>query len=70
MGFPAVLRHVRKHITSSVWFSIFNNAAPAEHGWTIERETANGIFADFVGKPGRTRKMTPDLQLTRRSYMF
>lgn len=50
MGFPAVLRHVRRHITRSAWFSIFSGATPAEHGWTLELKVAEGIFADFLGK--------------------
>lgn len=50
MGFPAVLRHVERHILCSVWFRIFNSATPAEHGWTIDLETANGIFAEFLGE--------------------
>jgi hypothetical protein len=50
MGFPAVLRHVARHLGCSVWFKIFNSATPAEHGWTIDLGTANGIFAQFVGE--------------------
>lgn len=50
MGFPTVLRHVERHIEFSVWLNLFNSAVPAEHGWTLDLRTADGLFAEFLGE--------------------
>lgn len=50
IGFLLVVRHVEKYLEKSAWYRIFEGAVPADQGWTVSLASAEGIYAEFLGK--------------------
>lgn len=47
LGFRVVMQRIARYFTASAWFDLFQQSTPTDDGWSVDVESAYGIYAAF-----------------------